>query len=289
MLNQKNISTHTKILCIIGHPISHSMSPLMHNIALKDLNLDYMYIAFDVIPDNLKQALEGIKALNIRGINVTIPHKEKVIRYLDVLDPIAQKIGAVNAIKLKDSLFFGRNTDAEGAIQALRNSGINTSGLDVLLLGSGGAAKAVSYGLIQTINKLTILNRTEQKAKELANKLKKESRAEIEAKKLNKTILSNAIKEADLLINATPIGMYPSHHESIISRDMLHKDLAVFDLIYNPLETQLIKDAKTLGCKTLNGLDMLINQGALAFEWWTNKKPNTILMKKKVIETLSEK
>ena len=289
MLNQNKISARTKILCIIGHPISHSMSPLMHNIALKDLKLDYVYIAFDVIPKNLKYALEGIKALNIRGINVTIPHKENVIRYLDVLDSIAQKIGAVNAIKLKDGLFFGRNTDAEGAIQALSNSGINTSGFDVLLLGSGGAAKAVSYGLIQNINKLTILNRTEQKAKELANKLRRESRAQIDAKKLNKTTLTNAIKETDLLINATPIGMYPSHHESIIPRDMLHKDLTVFDLIYNPLETQLIKDAKTLGCKTLNGLDMLINQGALAFEWWTNKKPNIVLMKKKLIETLSEK
>ncbi len=288
MLNQNNISAQTKILCIIGHPISHSMSPLMHNIALKDLNLDYIYIAFDVIPKNLKYALEGIKALNIQGSNVTIPYKEKVIDYLDILDPIAQQIGAVNTIKLKDDLFFGRNTDAEGAIQALHNTDINTSGLKVVLLGSGGAAKAVSYALIQKINKLSILNRTEQRAKNLANKLRKESRSQIIAIKLNKTNLANTIKKADLLINATPIGMYPSHHESIVSREMLHKDLVVFDLIYNPLETQLIKDAKAMGCKTLNGLDMLINQGALAFEWWTNKKPNTILMKRKLIEILSE-
>ena len=289
MLNKNFISAHTKILCIIGHPISHTMSPLMHNIALNDLNLDYVYVAFDVTPKNLRNALNGIRALNIRGINVTIPHKETVLSYLDSIDPIAQKIRAVNTIKLEDGRIYGKNTDAEGFIRAIEDANIDISEMDVLLLGSGGAAKAVSYALIQKISKLTILNRTKPKATELANKLKKESEIPIFTKKLEETTINDEIQKVDLVINATPVGMYPSQQESILSSNMLHQDLIVFDLIYNPIETKLIKDARKVGCKTINGLDMLISQGALAFEWWTDKKPNTNLMKKKVIEFLSEK
>ena len=289
MLNKNFISAHTKILCIIGHPISHTMSPLMHNIALNDLNLDYVYVAFDVTPKNLRNALNGIRALNIRGINVTIPHKETVLSYLDSIDPIAQKIRAVNTIKLEDGRIYGKNTDAEGFIRAIEDANIDISEMDVLLLGSGGAAKAVSYALIQKISKLTILNRTKPKATELANKLKKESEIPIFTKKLEETTINDEIQRVDLVINATPVGMYPSQQESILSSNMLHQDLIVFDLIYNPIETKLIKDARKVGCKTINGLDMLISQGALAFEWWTDKKPNTNLMKKKVIEFLSEK
>ena len=261
----------------------------MHNIALNDLNLDYVYVAFDVTPKNLRHALNGIRALNIRGINVTIPHKETVLSYLDSIDPIAQKIRAVNTIKLEDGRIYGKNTDAEGFIRAIEDANIDISEMDVLLLGSGGAAKAVSYALIQKISKLTILNRTKPKATELANKLKKESEIPIFTKKLEETTINDEIQKVDLVINATPVGMYPSQQESILSSNMLHQDLIVFDLIYNPIETKLIKDARKVGCKTINGLDMLISQGALAFEWWTDKKPNTNLMKKKVIEFLSEK
>ncbi|TFG04004.1 MAG: shikimate dehydrogenase [Promethearchaeota archaeon] len=287
MLNQNIVSAQTKILGIIGHPISHSMSPVMHNIALSELNLDYVYLAFDVLPKNLENALKGMKALNIKGINITIPFKESVIPYLDIIDPLAQKIGAVNTIKLQDDIIYGKNTDAAGFKKSLSEAQINPSGLDVLLLGSGGAARAISYTLIDSINRLAIINRKKQNAEQLVSRLKKESNSPIVAKKLTNINLKSEIKIADLLINATPVGMYPSQHDSIINPNMLHRDLTVIDLVYNPLETQLIKDAKIAGCKTLNGLDMLINQGSLAFEWWTNKKPNTSLMKRKIIELLS--
>jgi shikimate dehydrogenase len=287
MLNQNIVSAQTKILGIIGHPISHSMSPVMHNIALSDLNLDYVYLAFDVLPKNLENALKGMRALNIKGINITIPFKESVIPYLDIIDPLAQKIGAVNTIKLQDDVIYGKNTDAAGFKKSLNEAQINPSGLDVLLLGSGGAARAISYTLIDNINRLAIINRTKQNAEQLVSRLKKESNSPIFAKKLTNINLKNEINIADLLINATPVGMYPSQHDSIINPKMLHRDLTVIDLVYNPLETQLIKDAKIAGCITLNGLDMLINQGSLAFEWWTNKKPNTSLMKGKIIELLS--
>ncbi|TFF86206.1 MAG: shikimate dehydrogenase [Promethearchaeota archaeon] len=288
MLNRKIVSASTKILGIIGYPISHTMSPIMHNLALDDLNLDYVYVKFEVVPKNLKNAILGMKALNIYGVNATIPYKESVMQYMDIIDPLAKKIGAVNTIKIQDGLFIAKNTDAEGARQALLDADIDLSGLDVVILGSGGAAKAVSYAIVNSINRLTIINRTKQNAIKLANRLKRHSSSRVAVKKTNKSNLKEEIKKADLLINATPIGMLQFHHSSIISRDMLHKDLVVFDLIYNPLETQLLKDAKLTGCKTLNGLDMLINQGALAFEWWTSITPNTNLMKRKIIKILNE-
>jgi shikimate dehydrogenase len=289
MLNRNKISTQTKILCIIGHPIAHSMSPLMHNIILQDLNLDYLYVAFDIEPSRLEDAIRAMKALKIKGMNITLPYKEKAIPYLDKIDPLAEKIGAVNTVKLKDNLLIGKNTDAEGAILALQDSGVDFNGRNVVLLGSGGAAKAVSYAIINNINNLTILNRTEKNAIKLKDRLIKSSNASIEAKKLNERNLMIEIKKADILINATPIGMYPYQNESPVPEKLIHEELTIFDLIYNPLETQIIKDAKKKGCKTLNGLDMLIYQGSLALKWWIGIEPNKILLKNKLMDILKEK
>ncbi len=283
------ITANTKILCVIGHPIEHSMSPIMHNAAIQDLGLDYLYIAFDVPPNKLKEALKGLKTLNIKGINITLPHKENAINFIDKVDEIAQKIGAINTIKNEGGFLMGRNTDAEGANKALIDAGCEITGKNVVLIGAGGAAKAVSYSLVSDTNKITIINRTEVRAKKLASELKSRAGLNIESKKYSKNILKEEISNADILINATPIGMFPAIDISPVSKKILHSDLFVFDLIYNPLETQLIKDSKEIGCQTLSGLDMLVNQGALAFEWWTNRKPNLELMKLKIIEYLGMK
>jgi shikimate dehydrogenase len=278
------ITTQTQLLCIIGHPIEHSMSPIMHNVILKELNLDYVYLAFNVYPNDLKLAVKAFKTLNIKGINVTIPFKEKIIKYLDEIDPIGQKIGAINTIKNEDGYLIGRNTDADGSKKAIRKSGYDISGRNVLIIGAGGAARAVSYSLANIVNKITILNRTEKRAEKLTRELKQN----FGVKTVSKEILLNNLKEetekADILINTTPIGMYPYVNQSLIPKEFLHEDLFVFDVVYNPLETKLIKDAIECGCKTLGGLDMLIYQGASAFEWWTNKKPNINIMKKKLVE-----
>jgi shikimate dehydrogenase len=261
----------------------------MHNAAIQDLGLDYLYMAFDVPPNKLKEAIKGLKTLNIKGINVTLPHKENAIEFIDKVDEIAQKIGAINTIKNEDGFLIGRNTDAEGAKKALLDAGFEIDGKKVVLIGAGGAAKAISYSLASNTDKITIINRSEDRAKILVSEMKSKMDLNIESKKYSEIILKEEISNADILINATPVGMFPTIGISPVSKKILHSDLFVFDLIYNPLETQLIRDSKEIGCQTLSGLDMLVNQGALAFGWWTNRKPNLDLMKLKIIEYLGRK
>jgi shikimate dehydrogenase len=289
MLENNIITARTRVLCIIGYPIEHTMSPIMHNAALRELKLNCIYLAFNIHPDNLNLAVGGFRALNIMGINVTIPFKQKIMKYLDEIEPIAQKIGAVNTIKNDEGYLIGTNTDAEGAMKTLLDVGYSISGKDVLLLGAGGAARALAYILAEDANKIVIANRTEKRAIKLAKELKTIFSTNIEGKNNSRSVLKNESKKSDILINTTSIGMHPNLQLSPIPSEFLHEGLFVFDVIYNPLKTRLIKDASAKGCQTLGGLDMLVNQGALAFEWWTNKKPNISLMKNIVIEFLGKK
>ena len=289
MLNNPDIGAHTNIFCVIGHPIEHSMSPVMHNAALNDLSLDYVYLAFDVPPNNLKKAILEYKKSNIKGINVTIPHKEAIIQYLDELDPLSKQIGAVNTIKNEGGVLLGRNTDALGAKQAIADAGFKIEGKKALILGAGGAARAISFALSEKIDEIFISNRTEERATKLAKELQDKTNVKAIGKDMSEKTLRTLVYSVDILINTTPIGMYPKIDISPISKDLLNENLFIFDIIYNPLQTRLLKDAKEIGSKTLNGLDMFINQGALAFEWWTGKKPNVKLMKEKIIEQLGKK
>lgn len=282
----KRITSHTKILCVIGHPIEHSMSPTMWNPALQELELDYVYVAFDVHPDSLEKAINGIRSLGITGVNVTIPHKKAVIKYIDVVDPIALKIGAINTIKNEEGILKARNTDAGGAKKSLLDMGFDISGKDILILGSGGVSRALAYILAEEANKIVLTDLIEERATSVASEIRDNMKVDIEGKLNNKDNIEEYIKKTDILINATPIGMYPKVDETPISKDLLHDDLFVFDVVYNPLETRLMKEAAETGCVTLGGLDMLVNQGILAFEWWLNKKPNKDLMKNKIIEYL---
>ena len=289
MANHPKITSHTKFICIIGHPIEHSLSPLMHNALFQDLNLDYIYIAFDVHPNNLKAAFDGIRALNIEGANVTIPHKQESLKYMDRLDPLAREIGALNTVKNEDGKLIGKNTDALGARKALKDAKFDLKRKSVIVLGAGGASRAICYAIKEEIEELIIINRTYSKAKQLAIELEKDSGLSIKLFELNNPSIVNLVQSADMLINTTPIGMYPDVGRSPLPKQALNEHLNVFDVIYNPLETQLLKDASDKGCNILGGIDMLINQGALAFEWWTSKKPNIRLMKKKLIEFLEDK
>lgn len=282
----KRITSHTKILCVIGHPVEHSMSPTMWNPALQELELDYVYVAFDVHPDSLEKAINGIRSLGITGVNVTIPHKKAVIKYIDEVDPIALKIGAINTIKNERGILKARNTDAGGAKKSLLDIGFDISGKDILILGSGGVSRSIAYILAEEANKIVLTDLIEERATSVASEIRDNMKVDIEGKLNNRDNIEEYIKKADILINATPIGMYPKVDETPISKDLLHDDLFVFDVVYNPLETRLMKEAAETGCVTLGGLDMLVNQGILAFEWWLNKKPNKDLMKNKIIEYL---
>ncbi|MFX0010496.1 MAG: shikimate dehydrogenase [Candidatus Hermodarchaeota archaeon] len=286
MPNRNLINSETKILGVIGHPISHSMSPIMHNTALQDLNLNYIYLAFDIKPENLKGAVKSIGALNIKGVNITIPHKEKTIQYLDELDELSKKIEAVNCIKNENGKLIGKNTDAQGARTALMESGFKLKNKKVIIIGAGGAAKAVSYSLGEELEQLLIFNRTKSRAIQLAKDLAEKVNIKVTGKELKEGLLRKELQSTDLLINTTPIGMYPNINASPIPLELIHDQLFVFDIIYNPLETKMIKYAKEVGCKFLGGLEMLVNQGALAFEWWTEKVPNKNLMKNIVKEYL---
>ncbi len=289
MLNEIKLFGHTKTLCLIGHPVSHSMSPTMWNPALQELKLDYVYIAYDVHPDDLEKAINGIRALGIKGINVTIPHKETVIKYLDEVEEVAMKMGAINTIKNDDGYLRARNTDAAGAKKSLLDAGCEISGKKVLILGSGGVARALCYILADDVEQIIITDIIEEKAINLANDVSKKMDGNIIGKMSNESIIKETIKTTDILINATPIGMHPKVDVTPVPKKMLHEDLFVFDVIYNPLNTLLMKEAAEIGCKTLGGLDMLVNQGVLAFKWWTGKDPNANLMKNKIIAFLGLK
>lgn len=283
------VDSRTRLLCLIGWPTEHSMSPIMHNATIQKMQLNYVYLAFNVTQDKLKGAIRGIKALDIKGINVTIPHKEKIMYFVDDVDPLAKKIGAVNTIKNVDGVLKAKNTDAAGSKKGLKDAGCEISGKNILILGAGGASRAVSFVLAEEANKIMISNRTKQRAVSLAEDIKKKTNIEVEAYSNEPSVLEKIIEDTHILINTTPIGMYPNINDLPLPENLIHKNLFVFDVIYNPLKTKLLKIAEKKGCEILGGLDMLINQGALAFQWWTGKDPDINLMKRAIINYLEKK
>jgi len=269
------INSKTKVLCLIGKPVKHSLSPIIHNVALNDLNLNYVYVAFEIEENQLENAIKGIKALGIKGANVTMPYKTEVFKYLDELSEDAKEIGAVNTILNEDGVLKGYNTDGIGALRALEKF-TELNDKKVILLGAGGAAKAIAVTISKKISEITILNRTERKAVEIALKLK-EKGFNAKALKLNSKNLRNEIKSAHILINATSVGM--NSNESPVPKHLLKPGLVVFDIVYSPLETKLLKNAREKDCITIDGLWMLIYQGAESFKIWTGFYPNVQLMR----------
>ena len=282
------ITSKTKICGLIGDPVEHSMSPVMHNAAFKQKGLNYLYLCFTIKSKWLHRAIDGMRALNIRGINVTIPHKVAIMPYLDQLDPLAEKIGAVNTIVNDNGTLKGYNTDAAGFYKALLNKSVAPQGKRVVILGAGGAARAISFILAEKGSSLVILNRPEEFnwAVELASRISHAFKTEVRALKLNEENLKIALSQADILVNATSVGMSPNIDESIVPKRLLKPDLVVFDIVYNPIKTRLLKETESIGAQTIYGLDMLVWQGALAFEMWTGVKAPLELMKEAAVRAL---
>lgn len=277
------INSKTKLVGLIGHPVDHSFSPIMHNAAIKDLKINYRYFAFDVSEENLKDVVAGAKAFNFRGFNITIPHKMNIMKYLDEIDSDAEAIGAVNTVKIENGKAIGYNTDGLGAKKALEEKTGILYNKNILIIGSGGGSRAVSFELAKD-NNLTIVNRNIEKAenlsKEISRKLEKEN-------PLNYGGLDINIENFDIIINTTPVGMYPhTEVEPVIPLNNIKKDAVVMDLIYNPLEPVFLKEAKKYGAKTINGIGMLVYQGAVSFEIWTGVKPDIYVMKKSIISKI---
>lgn len=289
---------------VFGYPVSHSLSPAMHTAAFSALGMaDFVYGAYAVLPEDLKEAVLKAQADGFRGLNLTIPHKEKILGAGIIKpDAFAEKAGSVNTLLFKEDGIYGFNTDADGALAALEQAGADPAGKNILVIGAGGAARSISFLLGERGNVIRIVNRTAEKAEKLA--------AEIAGKTGNRNVSGGGfstgwegLAEADIIIQTTELGM--GKYENVSFFDLLElpagktkdemiqtqlRDQAVaFDIVYNPGETKFLKDAKKAGAKTLNGVMMLVYQGALAFEIWTGQKPDVGVMVKAVLKGLEKK
>jgi shikimate dehydrogenase len=287
-LSTPEINGQTQVLAVYGCPVEHSLSPAMHNAAIAILRLHYIYIPFSVQPSELRSAVQSIRSLCIRGVNLTVPHKESVLAYLDWISPEASAVGAVNTISNDNGRLLGYNTDGYGFIQPLIDDGINVRGKEVLVLGAGGAARSVVYRLAMDGAHIRIANRTAERARLLAESVNEFAGAErvrwIEYD--DSAELANAAAGAELIVNATSMGMHPEvANMPPIPLRSFHPGQVVYDLIYNPAETLLLTEARIAGAETRNGLKMLAYQGAEAFRIWTGIKPPV----EKMMEVLKRK
>ncbi|MEO8338504.1 MAG: shikimate dehydrogenase [Nitrospirota bacterium] len=267
-----DINAHTQFCGVIGNPVEHSLSPAIHNAAFQKLGLNFVYLAFRV--EAIGDAIKGLRALgNFRGASVTIPHKMSAVSYLDSVDPTAGHIGAINTIVATDGILTGHNTDATGALRALREGRVALEGRHVVMLGSGGAARAIAFALgVETgIERLTILGIDDQERRVLARDLKSKSGMTVQESSLDEEVVRKVLSDAQVLIHCTPMGMSPKVHETAVPAALLHGGLTVMDIVYNPRDTQLLKDAKAAGCRTIPGLEMFLHQAATQFELWTDQ------------------
>jgi len=287
MSNPLTITANTKFLGIMGYPVAHSLSPTMHNAAFINSGLDWVYLTFAVSPGQLVDALRGLKALGMIGANVTIPHKEEAALHVDELSPEAKLIGAVNVLGVKEGRLIGHNTDGIGFLQSLQqNAQFTVKGSKVLILGAGGAARAIaltlaSFGAAQ----IGIANRTWQRGMDLAQVVKHSTGVEARGLNLEPMDLEPWVKEADLIVQASSVGMHPESEElKWFNPQWLSAQTLVCDLIYNPSPTRFLKLASARGCRTLDGLGMLLYQGAQGFTWWTGLEAPVGVMQQALLE-----
>ncbi|MBU4560839.1 shikimate dehydrogenase [bacterium] len=280
------IDGETKVVGLIGYPIGHTLSPAMHNRAFEYLDLNYLYLPFPVKESNLKEALRALPALSVVGVNVTLPYKERVLEYLDEVSEEAELTQAVNTILVKDSRLIGYNTDGKGFVTSLKKGAeFNPRDKKVVIIGAGGASRAVSIGLAKEgVEKITLIDIVFNKAQSLASHIAKNI-SKVEVAAVKEEGLGKEVREADILINATPLGMKPDDSLPIDPK-LLHPNLLVYDLIYNPSKTKLLSEAERIGAKTLNGIGMLLYQGALAFTIWTGREAPIEVMARALKEEL---
>jgi len=268
------ITAKTQLVALLGYPLGHTLSPRMHNAAFQELGLDWCYLPLEVRPGRLEGALKGLVARRFRGANVTIPHKEKVLEFLDEASPAAQALGAANTILAEGEHLYGDNTDWIGFLRALDDAGERHPAGQALVLGAGGAARAVVYALAREGWEVAVLNRTPERAEALVEALSHSNpEASLRAGPLKRGKLKRELAASQLLVNATPVGMHPHVDECPVPEDVpIPASVAVFDLVYNPEETELLKRAREAGAKAIGGLGMLLHQGAEAFRLWTGRE-----------------
>jgi len=279
-----------KIFAVFGDPVEHSLSPVIHNAAYKALGMDCEYYKFRVTIDGLEAAIKGAKAMGFGGLNLTIPLKEKALEIVEP-DTMARDIGAVNTIEFSDDTIetiagitgiVGHNTDGIGAVKALAASGVDIPGCRVLILGAGGAARAVAYQLAKDGARVTIANRTHTRAQELAGNV----RSVGDANGTGLEELPELTVNSDIIINTTSVGMHPDIDRTLVTADMMHTGQVIFDIVYSPLKTRLLREAKKAGAVTIDGIRMLVLQGAESFRIWTGIEPPVGVMEQAVRDVL---
>jgi len=282
---RQNISGLTKVYGVIGDPIDHSLSPAMQNAAFRSVGLNAIYVPFPVGESELGSAVHGLRSLGVRGFNVTTPHKTAILRYLDKVDTQAAEIGSINTVRNQAGTLIGFNTDGSGAMAAMRNAGLSLAGQSLLLLGAGGAARAIAYSVGQIGCSVRLVNRTSSRARRLAKLLRTKFGITAEYAPLSRKSIHDCVDHADIILNASSMGMDAKNNPPI-ERTWLRRDQWVFDIVYRPLQTKLLRDAISQGTRAINGVEMLLNQGTESFAIWTGKKPPTRAMRRAIAEKL---
>lgn len=284
------VSGSTRVTGVFGYPVEHSLSPAMHNAAFSALRLPYIYVPFPVPPQAIGPAIRSLPALGIVGVNLTIPHKESVLPFLDEVTQEAREVGAVNTVHCTAGRLLGDNTDGRGFLDPLVEAGVRVSGAPVFVLGAGGAARAAVFRLAREGARVTVANRHADRAERLAAAVRNAvPGAEVRALGLDDPReLEREARRAELVVNTTRVGMHPDSGElPPLPLSALNRGQTVYDLVYNPAETRLLQAARERGCRTLTGVRMLVCQGAAAFERWTGMRPPTGVMEAAVLDGLA--
>ncbi|NCO32387.1 MAG: shikimate dehydrogenase [Armatimonadetes bacterium CG2_30_59_28] len=283
-----SISPRTQFCAVIGNPIAHSLSPAIHNAAFQHLGLDFVYLACQV--EDVEGALAGMRALSsFRGMSVTIPHKTEVMKHVDEISDVDRSIGAINTVIHEGNKLIGLGTDGLGALKALADAGVEIAGKNVLMLGTGGAARAISFPLARTtkLAELTLLDINEDLLRSLSADLTCGTAAVIKAEPLTQGSLTAAMGKADIILHCTSVGMHPHENASLIPLNLFRPGQVVFDIVYNPFETKLLTEAKARGLKTVPGVELFVNQAVLQFEQFTGVDAPVDVMRRVVLERLT--
>lgn len=288
MTSVRSIGTSTQICAVIGNPVAHSLSPAIHNAAFAKLNLDFVYVAYRV--EDLKSALAGMRALeNFRGMSITIPHKIEAMAHVDEIAAVDRAIGSINTVINEQGKLIGLGTDGPGALKAMLDADVEIDDKNILILGSGGAARAIAFTLARKtrLGELSILDIDQTLLGPLTADLKAGTDTVIRSELLTDNSLAAAMERADVIIHCTPVGMHPNQNASLIPAALFQPQQVVFDIVYTPLETKMLAQAKARGLKVISGVDMFVNQAVLQFERFTGVDAPVEVMRQVVMEKLS--
>jgi shikimate dehydrogenase len=281
------IDARMRVCAVIGNPVEHSLSPILHNSAFEKEGLPICYVAFRV--EDLAAAMAGVRGFNLLGLSVTIPHKVEVLAYLDEVEDTARQIGSVNTVLNRDGKLIGFNSDGMGALRAIEEARIDLAGRRIAILGSGGAARAIAFsiGKAAGLEEMVLFGVEREQCRRLAEDLQKVLAFPVRWFDQSQANLARYLRDADGIVHCTPVGMNPHPDASLVSKDLLRAEQFVFDIVYTPMKTRLLRDAESVGCRIVPGVEMFLYQAVFQFECWTGRKAPLALMRQVVLECLA--